>query len=100
VSCEESEESVTGRRVCAVAERHGALLEPGVNTLALAPGKFFFKTMSDADLRVVSGAAVAHRGGGKNLPPLISDPTPDPPPTFPGGRGDDPLGSLPTLTVS
>lgn len=33
-----------------VAERHGALLQPGVATLWLEPGYYFFKTLSDAKL--------------------------------------------------
>lgn len=85
----------------AVAERHGRLLEPGVNTLALAPGKFFFKTMTDADLRVVSGGLDTQTGGGKQLPPqppIRTDGAPDPGPL--GVKGDDPPGSPPTLTVS
>src|SRR5678815_5770614 len=57
-----------------VAERHGALLEPGVNTLALAQGHYFFKTLSDAHLHVVRGGIDAQPA------PHDKDPWPDPPP--------------------
>jgi hypothetical protein len=86
-----------------VAERHGALLEPGVRTIALAPGQFFFKTMSDAELRVVSGGVTVTEGGGsgKSLPPKPTNPANgDPDPTPLGVKGDDPPGSRPTLIVS
>jgi hypothetical protein len=38
-----------------VAQRHGALLHPGVATLALGRGFYFFKTASNANLKVVRG---------------------------------------------
>lgn len=77
-----------------IAERHGALLEPGVNTLALAQGHYFLKTLSDAHLHVV-------RGGVDATPTANSkdDPPPDQPMLVPGARGDDAPGELPTLTI-
>ena len=75
-----------------VAERHGALLEPGVNTLALAQGHYFFKTLSDAHLHVVRGGVDTStspndkQGGPIEL--LIPD-----------LRGDEAPGELPQLTV-
>jgi hypothetical protein len=38
-----------------VAERHGNLLDPGVTTLTLAQGHYFFKTLTDINLKVVRG---------------------------------------------
>src|SRR5262245_51681529 len=38
-----------------MAERAGGLIGPGVAALALGPGLYTFRTLSDADLRVVSG---------------------------------------------
>jgi hypothetical protein len=83
-----------------VAERHGGLLTPGVTSVALEPGHYFFKTLSDANLRVVTGGVtagvVAHdkdiwpdprsTGGGTSLP-------------APGGFGDEVPGELPRLTI-
>ena len=78
-----------------IAERHGALLEPGVNTLALAQGHYFFKTLSDAHLHVVRG--------GIDAKPIAfdKDPWPDPPPkAVPNAKGDDADGELPQLTIA
>ena len=83
-----------------LAERHGNLLGPGVATLALDPGLYFFKTLSDANLRVVrggvsAGIALDTKGG-----------TPDPPSTgggtslpTPGGAGDEVPGELPSFII-
>ena len=38
-----------------VAERHGALLAPGVTQLQLEQGSYHFRTLDDAQLRVISG---------------------------------------------
>src|SRR5690242_9528976 len=81
-----------------VAERHGALLEPGVATLLLEPGYYFFKTLSDANLKVVRGGVNTTAGTNDH-----KDPWPDPgsqsPQPAPGGSGDDPPGEVPRLTV-
>jgi hypothetical protein len=84
-----------------VAERLGRLLEPGVNTVALPPGHYFFKTLSDANLRVVTGgvaAGIATDGTKGGLP--------DPPGSgggvslpAPGGAGDKAPGELPSFTI-
>ena len=83
-----------------VAERHGALLEPGVATLSLESGYYFFKTLSDARLKVVRG--------GVNTTASTNDtksPWPDPggqsspPPPAPGGSGDDRPGEVPRFTI-
>ena len=92
-----------------LAERLGRLLDPGVNTVALPPGHYCFKTLSDAHLRVVTGGvatgiAAGTKGG-----------LPDPPPVgggtstsgvqrggwllAPSGAGDDAPGEPPSFTV-
>lgn len=75
-----------------LAERHGRLLGPGVTTVAVPPGHYFFKTLSDAKLRVVTGGVstgiVAHD----------KDPWPQPPPA-PNVAGDEPAGELPQFTL-
>lgn len=74
-----------------VAERHGRLLDPGVTTVALEPGHYLFRTLSDAHLRVVTGgcsAAISH--GIKCI---------DPPPVVGRTRGDEVPGELPSLTI-
>ena len=72
-----------------VAERHGDLLAPGAHTVALQPGLYLFRTLSDTNLRVVTGgvtAGIAHSD---------KDKWPDPPPV----RGDEVSGELPSLTI-
>lgn len=84
---------VTPSRHGSVAERHGHLLDPGVHTVALPPGHYFFKTLSDANLRVVTGGLTASyptSDSGKCLPP---------PPGVPETRGDDAPGELPSFTI-
>jgi hypothetical protein len=51
----------------AVAERHGKLLEVGTTTLTLAPGQFFFKTMSDANLRVFMVVSTSPRASATRI---------------------------------
>jgi hypothetical protein len=38
-----------------IAEQHGALLAPGANQLQLEAGIYHFRTLDDAQLRVISG---------------------------------------------
>lgn len=73
-------------------ERHGGLLEPGVSTRALAQGRYCFKTLTDANLRVVHGGAAVH------IVPHDKDNDPRASPD-PGAKGDEPAGELPTLTI-
>jgi hypothetical protein len=73
-----------------VAERHGDLIEPGVTTLHLDQGRYFFKTLSEAHLRVVQGGIDTAVADGS-----IKEP-PAPPPII---RGDAPAGEVPMLTV-
>jgi hypothetical protein len=85
-----------------VAQRHGDLLKPGVTTLLLEQGFYLFKTLSEANLRVVRGGVDATTGTGSK------DPPPPPPPVAPGGelppplaqtRGDEAPGEMPVFTV-
>ena len=83
-----------------VAERCGDLLSPGVTTVALEQGFYLFKTLSEARLKIVQG--------GVETIVIESDPK-DPwpiPPVVSGegspraaGRGDEPAGKAPGLTV-
>ena len=78
------------------AERHGRLLDPGTTTVALPPGHYFFKTLSDANLRVVTGGVsagiTAHNKGDWPDPAAPGDPV------LPA-KGDEVPGELPTLTI-
>lgn len=74
-----------------VAQRHGRLLDPGTTTVALPPGRYFFKTLSAAHLRVVTGGVSAgviaqtkDDGGDSDPPkaPLQGDDTPGESPRF------------------
>lgn len=82
-----------------VAERHGRLLDPGSTTIALEPGRYFFKSLSDANLRVVTGGVsagvTAHtKDGNSPDPPKASDGTP-----LPSAMGDETPGDTPNLTL-
>ena len=82
-----------------IAERCGDLLSPGVTTLALEQGFYFFKTLAEAHLKLVNG--------GVQTTLEIDDPkNPWPPPAMPGEtppptpiKGDEPAGEAPALTV-
>ena len=78
-----------------IAERHGRLLDPGTTTVALEPGHYFFKTLSDTHLRVVSGgrATVVATANDKD------GTFPDPHGTAPDPRGDEAPGERPSLTI-
>ena len=83
-----------------LAERLGRLLEPGITSVALEPGYYFFKTLSDANLRVVTGGVAAGIALG------TKSGWPDPPanggaPSLPapGGEGDEVPGEPPSLTI-
>jgi hypothetical protein len=74
-----------------VAERRGELLRPGLTSVALEPGRYFFKTLSDAHLKVVCGGVdLALATDGKDVPPE---------PKIAAPKGDEPAGDAPTLTV-
>jgi hypothetical protein len=74
------------------AERRGELLRPGVNSVALEPGRYLFKTLSDAHLKVVCGGVAARLGAHDK------DVFPDPGLTA-APKGDEPPGDAPTLIV-
>jgi len=76
-----------------VPERHGSLLSPGVSTRTLAQGHYCFKTLTDANLRVVHGGVEAH------VVAHNKDNDPRLPPVIPSAKGDEPAGELPTLTI-
>jgi hypothetical protein len=85
-----------------VAKRHGDLLDRGVATLALDQGLYCFKTLSDANLKVIQG------GVDTGVNPLNKDGGfPDPPKGQPGTesrpglplKGDESHGETPVLTV-
>ena len=77
-----------------LAERHGPLLGAGTTTVALEPGHYFFKTLSDTNLRVVTGGVsagiTAHDKDGS---------WPDPSMAAPDPRGDEAPGERPSLTI-
>jgi len=76
-----------------LAERHGNLLAPGIATIALEPGLYFFKTLSDANLKIVRGAVSVTAGtGGKQVPP--------PPASSPDTRGDELSGEAARLSIT
>jgi hypothetical protein len=75
-----------------VAERRGGLLKPGSTTMALEPGLYFFKTLSDAHLKVVCGGVATRLGSDK-------EGWPDPPVGTAITKGDDPPGDRPVLTL-
>jgi hypothetical protein len=77
-----------------LAERHGRLLAPGTTTIALEPGHYFFKTLSDTHLRVVSGGVAAGIA-----PPGTKTAWPPPPLPAPPDAGDEQPGELPSFTV-
>jgi len=74
------------------AERRGGILQPGVTTVALEPGRYFFKTPSDAHLKVVCGGVDTSAGS------RDKDGWPDPDLTA-ASKGDDPAGDVPMLSV-
>ena len=72
---------------------HGRLLDPGVTTVALEPGRYFFKTLSDTHLRVVTGGVSA------GITAHIKNPWPDPEVNGSIDKGDEIAGERPRLTV-
>jgi hypothetical protein len=80
-------------------ERHGNLFGPGVTKLSLEPGFYFFKTLSDANLKLIRGGVDVQATDS-----ALKDPPPPPPPPFApvpaAGRGDEPSGETPQLTIT
>ena len=89
-----------------VAEQHGALLTPGVTQLQLDEGIYHFRTLDDAQLRVISGGVQVASTSRSD-----KDPWPDPRPNITDGsaasaawdavasRGHGPCGRVPELNV-
>lgn len=89
-----------------VAEQHGALLAPGVTQLQLEAGIYHFRTLDDAELRVLTGGVQVASTGGD-----AKDPWPVPPAVKTGGAaaaavgeavaaaGHGPCGRVPALRV-
>jgi hypothetical protein len=68
-----------------VAEQHGALLAPRVTPVQLEKGRYYLRTLNDAQLRVLAGGVqVTRLRAGPKLPPL---------------QGHGPCGRVPTLRV-
>ena len=84
-----------------VPVRHGAVLDPGAATLALERGFYLFRTLCDANLKVVRGGchATPSRGPVKCIPPPPFSKTDDEGAPAPTARGDEGQGELPNLTV-
>jgi hypothetical protein len=72
-----------------VAERHGALLAPGVTQVQLEQGSYHFRTLDDAQLRVISGGVQVDSTSEKELPDG----------KIPIGLGHGPCGHVPALRV-
>jgi hypothetical protein len=64
-----------------------------VSTRTLAEGRYYFKTLTDANLRVVHGGVEAQAVASSK------DNDPTPPLAAPNAKGDEPEGELPTLTI-
>jgi len=83
-----------------VASRYGDLLDRGVATLALDQGVYFFKTLSDAHLKVIRGGVTTGVGtNNKDNPPTLPPRVQSDPPPAPDSKGDEPSGDAPTVTV-
>ena len=67
-----------------------------MTTVALEPGHYLFRTLSDASLRVVTGGVVAGIAHSNKVIDPQSDGTPSP---LDGKRGDEAPGELPSFTV-
>lgn len=76
----------------AIAERRGDLLGPGATTLSLEKGRYSFRTLSDANLKVVCGGVEAAISSNDK------DEWPDPTP-LPVAKGDDLPGEQPRFTL-
>ena len=60
-----------------VAERHGALLAPGVTQVQLEAGLYHFRTLDDAQLRVLAGGVQVTSTGDRDKdswPDAVSEP--------------------------
>jgi hypothetical protein len=77
-----------------VAAQHGALLAPGVTQVQLDQGIYHFRTLDDAQLRVLAGGVqvTSRSGRGKDeWPSVVGEAV--------ASQGQGPCGRVPTLTV-
>jgi len=89
-----------------VAEQHGALLAPGITQMQLEAGLYHFRTLGDAQLRVLAGGVRVTSTSAQD-----KDPWPEPPATNTNGaaasavreavalKGHGPCGRVPALRV-
>src|SRR5882724_11843326 len=68
-----------------VAAQHGALLAPGVTQLQLEAGMYHFRTLDDAQLRVISGGV------------QVASPSAAGNEKYPRDAGHGPCGRVPAL---
>ena len=86
-----------------VAAQHGALLTPGVTQLQLDKGIYHFRTLEDAQLRVLAGGVqvASTSASGKDIWPEATNPdgsTASAVKAF-DGRGHGPCGRVPALRI-
>jgi hypothetical protein len=74
-----------------VAERYGALLAPGVTQVQLDKGLYHFRTLDDAQLRIIAG--------GVQVANMIDDGSGVPGSGDDTGRGHGPRGRVPALHI-
>ena len=85
-----------------VAAQYGALLAPGVTQLQLEAGLYHFRTLDDAQLRVIAGGVqVTSMSGGKDPWPRASATNTDGAAVWEAvePRGHGPCGRVPVLRV-
>jgi hypothetical protein len=82
-----------------VVEQHGALLAPGVTQVQLEKGIYHFRTLDDAQLRVLTGGVqvISAESDGKTIWPRFTN-------TDSGAaladKGHGPCGRVPALRVA
>jgi hypothetical protein len=85
-----------------LAERCTGLLIAGTTTLHLDRGDYFFKTLTDAHLRIVAGGVVVAsevKDPKDPWPQPLTTPQSAEVPLAPGGKGDAPAGDAPALII-
>ena len=84
-----------------VAEQHGVLLVPGVTQLQLDKGIYHFRTLDDAQLRVIAGGVqVASMSSiDKDIWPETKATNPAGAAALGDGKGYGPCGRVPALCV-
>ena len=84
-----------------VAEQHGALLAPGVTQLQLEAGLYHFRTLDDAQLRVIAGGVqvASTSAADKDIWPETKATNPAGAAALGDGKGYGPCGRVPALHV-